>query len=275
MKKSTLFLACCIGLMLLASCKKEITPTITPATGPEYVSQNATVFSGDPITVGFYATGENLVSIMLTAEQNGISLFSHADMLDNVPSYSYTKTFTIDATGAVTIRGTVTDAKGNTVSTSFDVNFNVKPNAKFVGHYEGNLLVSGDVDINVSNMDPMHEVLDNEPCPAVLDIEAGEGINDVKAVVSINNQQNVVNGTVDGNKVVFEAIDDTFTFHYSYQGIDIPIPLNMTYTINGMLNGDELNLDGTCNGNGSVNLFIYSGSIELEGTIGGIMNKTR
>ena len=71
MKRNFLFLACCIGLMLFASCKKDIQPTITIATDPTYVSPNAQVYSGDPITVGFNVTGENLVQIMMVAEQNG------------------------------------------------------------------------------------------------------------------------------------------------------------------------------------------------------------
>ena len=59
MKKSTLFIACCIGLMLFASCKKDpITPTISVITDTGYVTENAQLFSGDNIKVGFNATGE-------------------------------------------------------------------------------------------------------------------------------------------------------------------------------------------------------------------------
>lgn len=273
MKKSILFLACCIGLMFFASCKKEVQPTITVVAGSGYVGPNSAVYSGDPITVGFDVTGENLIQVMLTAEQNGASLFTHSETIDNAAAYSYTKTFTVDATGVVTIRGTVTDAKGNTAIKSFDVNFNEKPNAKFVGHYEGDILVSGDVNIIVNNMEPMDQVLDNEPVPTVIDIVAGDGIDEVIASITINGQTNTVNGTVNGNRVIFEAIDDTFAFHYNYQGIDIPIPLNMTYTVNGTLNGDQLNIDGTCKGDGTISLFIYSGTFELDGTIGGSLNK--
>ena len=265
MKKSTLFMACCIGLMLLASCKKDVQPNINVVTGPEYVSPNVTLYSGDPILVGFDVTGENLVQVMLTAEQNGASLFTHSETIDNAASYSYTKTFTIQATGTVTIRGTVTDAKGNTASKSFDVSFNEKPNAKFVGHYEGNLLVNGVISYNAESMN-----LENEPVPTVINIVAGEGINDVVASITFNEQTSTVNGTVEGNRVVFEAINDTFTFNYNFQGINIPIPLNMNYTVNGTLNSDQLNLDGTCNGNGS----FFTNTIELDGTLSGTLNKT-
>ena len=57
MKKTILFMACCIGLMLFASCKKDSQPNINIATGSNYVGPNTEVFSGDQITVGFSATG--------------------------------------------------------------------------------------------------------------------------------------------------------------------------------------------------------------------------
>ena len=62
MKKHVLFLACCIGLMLFASCKKDIQPTISVATEPEYVHQDSEVYSGDEIAVGFNVTGEKLTT---------------------------------------------------------------------------------------------------------------------------------------------------------------------------------------------------------------------
>ena len=56
MRKSTLFMACCIGLMLLASCKKDpVAPTINVFNGSGYVTENAQIFSGEVITVGFNA----------------------------------------------------------------------------------------------------------------------------------------------------------------------------------------------------------------------------
>lgn len=274
MKKSTLFMACCIGLLFFASCKKDVQPTITVVAGTGYIGPNAAVYSGDPILVGFDVTGENLIQVMLTAEQNGTSLFTHSETIENAAAYSYTKTFTVDATGVVTIRGTVTDAKGNTATKSFDVNFNEKPNAKFVGHYEGDILVSGDVNINVNNMEPLNQVLDNESVPTVIDIVAGDGIDEVIASITINGHTNTVNGTVNGNRALFEAINDDFEYQYNYQGIDINIPLKMTYTVNATLNGDQLSIDGTCKGNGTFNLlFIYNGTFELDITIGGSFNK--
>lgn len=275
MKKTALFMACCIGLMFFASCKKDIQPTLTVVTDPGYVSQNSEVFSGDQLLVGFNATGESLIQIMMIAEQNGTAIFTHTETLENLASYSYTKTFSLDATGTVTIRGTVTDAKGNTATKSFDIHMNEKPNAKFVGHYEGNILFSGTANLNVSNMDPMSQTFENEPYPTIVDIVPGESIIEVMATITINNQPNTVKGTVEGNKVVFEAINDDFTYTYDYQGFSVPIPLDMTYAITGLLNGDQLGIEGSCKGNGEVSLLIYSGTVDLDGTLGGSLAKTR
>ncbi len=275
MKKSILFMTCCIGLMLFASCKKDVQPTLTVISDPGYISQGSEVFTGDQLLVGFNMTGESLIQIMIIAEQNGAALFTHSEPLDNVASFSYSKTFTLDATGTVTIRGTVTDAKGHTATKSFDIHMNEKPNTKFVGHYEGNILFSGTANLNVSGMDPMSETLTYEPFPTVVDIVPGESIIEVQATLTINGQQNTVKGTVEGNKVVFEAVNDSFTYNYDYQGFSVPIPLDMTYAITGLLNGDQLGIEGTCRGNGDINILIYSGTVNMEGTLGGSLNKTR
>jgi hypothetical protein len=278
MKKTTLFLACCIGLMFFASCKKHVAPTINVATGTQYVSQNTQVFSGDQITVGFSTTGENLTKIEMNASQNGTVIYTNAQNIDNESSYLYAHSFNIDAIGTVTITGIVTDAEGRTATASFDILCNEKPNAKFLGHYEGDILITGTADIEIVNMDPMHENLTNEPFPVVVDIEDdNSGSDKVIANITINGQTNQVNGTVTDNKVVFEAINDTFNYDYTYQGFTFRIPINMTYAINGTLNGDQLDLDGDCNGVGDINLsfFNITGTFTLVGTIGGSLNKTR
>ena len=275
MKKSTLFMACCIGLMLFASCKKDIQPTLTVISDPGYISQGSEVFTGDQLLVGFNMTGESLVQIMMIAEQNGNAIYTYSQPLENVADYSFSKTFTLDATGTVTVRGTVTDAKGHTATKSFDIHMNEKPNAKFVGHYEGNILFSGTANLNVSGMDPMSETLTNEPFPTIVDVVPGESIIEVKATITLNGQQSTVKGTVEGNKVVFEAVNDSFTYTYDYQGFSIPIPLDMTYAITGLLNDNQLGIEGSCRGNGNISLLIYSGTVDMEGTLGGSLNKTR
>ena len=274
MKKSTLFLACCIGLMFFASCKKDIQPTITTISDPGFVTPNSEVYAGDEITVGFTVTGENLTKIVMSADQNGTALYMDTQAIANESSFIYTKTFTLDATGTVIIGGTVTDAKGHTATVSFNILCNEKPNAKFVGKYEGNTLITGSYDINVNGMDPMHEDLTDQPFPVIVTMVAGDNNDEVMATITIHDQENTVKGTIDGNKVILEAINDTYTMHYEYQGFDIPISMDMTYNIVGTLNDGMLDLDGNCKGSGDFNMFIVSGTIEMEGTVGGSLTKT-
>lgn len=265
MKKSILFLACCIGLMFFASCKKDVQPTINVVTDPGYVCQGSQVFSGDPILIGFTVTGESLIQITLIAEQNGAAIYTYSESLENVAAYNFAKNCTIEASGTVSIRGTVTDAKGNTATKSFDISFNEKPNAKFVGHYEGDILVSGEVDIVLMG-NPMSNTLENEPFPTIVDIVPGESIIEVQATIMIEGQSNTVKGTVDGNKVVFEALNDTFL--YNVEGFSVP--MNMTYVITGVLNDNQLGIEGTCKGDGG----LLGNTIEIDGTLGGSLEKT-
>lgn len=273
MKKVTLALACLVGLALMASCKKDVQPTITASTNPEYVNQNSEVYSGDEIAVGFNVTGENLIQIVISAEQNGTMLYTHTETLANESNYFYAKAFAIDAMGTVTISGTVTDVKGHTASTSFNILCNEKPNAKFVGFYEGNALITGTMNIINSGMDPMQQEMQDDPVPVRLSVEAGENFNEVIAHVTINEQENPgpIQGVVEGNKMVFTAINSTYNMTYQ----NFSIPLNVTYDIICTLNEGMLDLEGTCKGDGEIYIppFI-NGSIEMEGTVNGSLTKT-
>ena len=274
MRKSTLTMVCLAALALLASCKKDVQPTITVCTDQGYATQNTEVYSGDGINVGFNVTGENLTQIVIKAVQNSTELFTHTEKLANESAYFLAKGFTLEATGNVTITGTVTDAKGNTASTSFDIICNEKPNAKFVGSYKGDAIVTGTYDINTSNTDPIHESLEDQPFPIVVDMVAGEAIDKVIASITINDQTSTVEGTVNGNSVTFEAVNDSYTMTYEAQGFSVPITLDMTYNFVGTLNEGKLDLSGSCKGNGEFNMFIISGTIELEGTVGGSLTKS-
>ena len=265
MKKSILFLACCIGLMFFASCKKDIQPTINVVADPGYVNQGSQVFSGDPILVGFTVAGENLIQITLIAEQDGAAIYTYSEPLENVAAFNFAKSVTLEASGTVSIRGTVTDAKGHTATKSFDISYNEKPNAKFVGHYEGDILLSGVVNI-VFMGTPMNDTLENVAFPTIVDIEPGESIIEVLATITIEGQSNTVKGTVDGDKVVFEALNDTFM--YNVEGFTVP--MNMTYDITGVLNDNQLGIEGTCKGDGG----LLGNTIEIDGTLGGSLEKT-
>ena len=90
MKKFTLFLACCIGLMLFASCKKDpIAPTITLMQGEGYLTENAHFYAEEELLIGYVATGEKLTMVETTIKQNGEFISSYPITFDEQPSISY------------------------------------------------------------------------------------------------------------------------------------------------------------------------------------------
>ena len=276
MKKSTLFLACCIGLMLFASCKKDpVAPTISVITDTGYVTENAQIYSGDIIKVGFNATGEKLTKIEITLTQNGTVINSSQATIENQTSFSHTAAFTVEATGTVTVTGTVTDANGLTGSKSFNINFIEKPNAKFIGHYEGNALATGSYQAEVSGLEPVQQEFTDREVPVILDIAAGDDINKIVATCTIDDRTMTALGTVEGDKITFETINDVITFDYDLGIMVIHPEINVTYSIVSTLVDGQLNLEGSCTGNGVMNYGFFSGTINLEATVGGSLNKKR
>ena len=279
MKKSSLFLACCIGLMLLASCKKDpVAPTIGIYEGEGCVIENAQVYSGDPVMVGFTCTGEDLTRVEIVLSQNGTVLSNYSDDLsgqknDPVPPYVCKHGFVIEATGAVTIKGTVTDANGLTASKSFVINYEEKPCAKFVGRYEGIALVTGTLHANINGMDPIDQDFTDRETPIMLELEAGESPNEVSGTCTFEDRTIDCKGTVEGDMVTFEAMNDVITFNYDMGGFSVSPQLNVTYNIKGTLTDSQLMLDGTCSGGGNINLFIYSGTVDMDATVGGSLTK--
>jgi hypothetical protein len=276
MKKSTLFLACCIGLMLFASCKKDpVAPTISIITDAGYVTENAQIYSGDIIKVGFNATGEKLTKIEITLTQNGTVINSSQATIENQTSFSHTAAFTVEATGTVTVTGTVTDANGLIGSKSFNINFIEKPNAKFIGHYEGNALATGSYQAEVSGLEPVQQEFTDREVPVILDIAAGDDINKIVATCTIDDRTMTALGTVEGDKITFETINDVITFDYDLGIMVIHPEINVTYSIVSTLVDGQLNLEGNCTGNGVMNYGFFSGTINLEATVGGSLNKKR
>lgn len=274
MKKSSLFLACCIGLMLFASCKKDpIAPTITLMQGEGYLTENAHVFANEDLIVGFVATGEKLVEIETKITKDGLLLSRSIESLDELPTYTGSSHISISEAGTVTITGTVTDAAGQTASVSINVFCEEQPNAKFVGRFEGNALSSGTLHANITGMDPIDQEFTDRETPVVLELAAGDDINEVVGTCTFEDRSVDCRGTVEGNVVTFEAIDDVITFNYDLGGFSISPQLNVTYNIKGTLTDGQLMLDGSCQGNGDINLFIYSGTVDMDATVGGSLTK--
>ena len=273
MKKNILFIACCIGLMLFASCKKDpIAPTIRLYDGEVCVPENAQVFSGDPIVVGFKATGEKLTKIEVSITQNNIVLAQDAKAIDAAEDYTYVKDFTIDASGIVTITGTVTDAAGQTATKSFDIVYNEKPNAKFLGIYQGKAYFTGTMEASIAGMEPMHQDVTDQEMPITLTVTEGVSMNEV--ICKINDQEETAVGTVEGDKLSIVLTDLPYTFDYDMNGFSISPTLIMNLNLTATLAEGQLTLEGTCNGDGEVNVFIYTGTMAIDGNISGTLDKT-
>ena len=267
-------MACCIGLMLLASCKKDpIAPSINISNGSEFVTENTQVYTGDEVTVGFNATGENLTKLEVTLSANGTIFTSHFENIEKQASYSYSHTFTLDASGTVTITGIVTDASGQTATKSFNIICNEKPNAKFIGHYEGDALFTGVMKAEMDGVDPIENEFTDRAFSVTLDLREGENMTEVIGNCKIEDQETEIKGTVDGNTVTFEAVNTTVTYNYDLNGFSVPLNMNITYAVTGVLDNETLTLDGTCNGDGEVHILFYNGTTSLEGTIGGSLVK--
>lgn len=272
MKKNILFIACCIGLMLFASCKKDpVAPTIRLYDGEVCVPENAQVFSGDPIVVGFKATGEKLTKIEVSITQNNIVLAQDAKAID-AEDFTYVKDFTIDASGIVTITGTVTDAAGQTATKSFDIVYNEKPNAKFLGIYQGKAYFTGTMEASIAGMEPMHQDVTDQEMPITLTVTEGVSMNEV--ICKINDQEETAVGTVEGDKLSIVLTDLPYTFDYDMNGFSISPTLIMNLNLTATLAEGQLTLEGTCNGDGEVNVFFYTGTMAIDGNISGTLDKT-
>ena len=142
-----------------------------------------------------------------------------------------------------------------------------------MGHYEGDILINGIYDIELSNIDSVHNNITDLPFATIADIVASSNANEVLATITINDHPNTVIGIVDNNKVIFNPINGIYTINYDYNGYVMPLILDMTYNIFGTLNNGKLELGGNCDGYGEINVFFISGSVTMEGVIGGSLDK--
>jgi hypothetical protein len=284
MKKTILFLSCSLVLMVMAGCKKgPVLPSISVLHNQGCVIENSQVYYGGEITVGFSCTGENLNQLDVVLMQNDSILARHTDSLGNaknepVPPYIYKHPFTLEVLGPVTVTGTLTDAQGQVATVSFDINYNETPNMRFVGHFEGDLFINGSYSADLSLIGLQDGDLDSIAFYTIADIVTGDNMNEVVATLTLGDNPNTVRGTVDGDNIIFDEISSTFVFDYSYDGlftINIPIELDVIYSMHGTLTDGVLYLEGDCHGGGDISIMggIINGPMTMEGTLGGSLTK--
>ena len=277
-------MACCIGLLFFASCKKgPVLPSISILQKQGCVIENSQVYYGGEITVGFHCTGENLTQLDVVLSQNDSILASHSDTLngakkDPVTSFDYKHPFTLEVLGPVTVTGTLTDSLGQVATISFDINYNETPNMRFVGHYEGDLYICGVYKADLSVIGVQEGDLDSIPFYTIADIVTGDNMNEVEATLTLGDQPNTVRGTVDGDNIIFDEISSKFVFDYTYEGIfniNIPIELDVIFSMHGTLIEGILNLEGECQGGGDISIIggVVNGPMTMEGTLSGSLTK--
>ena len=273
MKKLAVLSMALVGFMLMTGCQKHVAPTLTLMNGEGYLTENSEVYIYQQAKIGFTATGQKLTHFDVTITQNGELVSAYPLNFDPVDAYTDSVFVSIDVVGTVTVTCTVSDAESQYASKSFNVVCVESPNIKFLGHYEGNALATGTYTAEISGMDPMDQEFNDREIPVVLDLDDAQNLTDIYGHCLINNKTLYCRGSVEGNTVTFEAINDTVSF--SIPNYPVSVPLNVAYTIKGTLSDGKLRLDGSCTGSGDVNLFIYSGTINLNATVGGSLEKTR
>ncbi|MBR3730061.1 MAG: hypothetical protein IKN08_04020 [Bacteroidales bacterium] len=275
MKKSILFMACCIGLLLLAGCKKKVAPTITVFQGEGYLTENAQVYANENVKLGFVATGEKLVELETIITKDGILISRSTESIEGQPS-SYTSSTNISFidTGTMTVMATVTDANGLTASTSYNFDCIEKPYEKFLGNYEGNALFSGNMEVNMDGVDPMQQEVTEHEVPVSVVISGGPAVDEVIILLQMDNQEMELAGKVDGNMITCEADHVSYSFNYDLGGgFNVTPEMDVSYIVKATLDGNQLMIDGTCTGSGEVHVLIYNGTISVDGIIGGSLNK--
>jgi hypothetical protein len=275
MKKSTLFMACCIGLLLLAGCKKKVAPTITVFQGEGYLTENAQVYANENVKLGFVATGEKLVELETIITKDGILISRSTESIEGQPS-SYTSSTNISFidTGTMTVMATVTDANGLTASTSYNFDCIEKPYEKFLGNYEGNALFSGNMEVNMDGVDPMQQEVTEHEVPVSVVISGGPAVDEVIILLQMDNQEMELAGKVDGNMITCEADHVSYSFNYDLGGgFNVTPEMDVSYIVKATLEGNQLMIDGTCTGSGEVHVLFYNGTISVDGIIGGSLNK--
>ena len=233
--------------------------------------------------MGFSCTGENLTQIDVVLSQNDsiLALFTdslNAKRVDPVTSIDYKHPFTLEVLGLVTVTGTLTDAQGQVATVSFDINYNETPNMRFVGHFEGDLFINGNYSADLSIIGLQNGDLDSISFYTIADIVTGDNMNEVIATLTLGDQPNTVRGTVDGDNVVFDEINSKFVFDYTYDGIfniNIPIELDVIFSMHGTLIDGHLDLEGECQGGGDISIMggVVNGPMTMEGILGGSLTK--
>lgn len=240
MKKLSFALACIIGLMLFASCKKDestnnnpddLPLTITPITDEGFVKDGDEVFVLNSFKFGFEAQGTDLTLFTCTIESGGETTSDQTEM-ENAICNSYECTFMPTVAGEIKITGTIKNAKGETATATITINAIETENHKFIGNYDGPLSGSGSIELMGQSFDIPTFDYDSQ-----LEILVGENGNEILSYYITEGTTYEVKGICNGNDVTFEP----FTINYEEDGSAMSLAINLI----GTLENDNLHVTGT------------------------------
>lgn len=220
--------------------------TITAVASPEYGG----VISGS----GTYQQGQTCTVTAIANED-----YTFTNWTENDTQVSSDANYSFTVTGNRTLTAHFSANTGDVTS--------------FVGHYEGNVLANGNTEVIINGFEPtQNEFVDREVLIS-LDLIEGGNMNEVFGTCKIDDREINCKGTVDGDTITFEAINDIVTLNYNMNGFNISPQVDMTYKVTGILMNGQLVLDGTIEGLGEIQIIVYSGNIITNGTIDGALNK--
>lgn len=136
-----------------------------------------------------------------------------------------------------------------------------KPNQKFVGNYNGEMIA----DITISALGQSMPI-DSVAMPLNMEITAGNKNDEVVAICTIEEEECTFNGIVNGDNVDF----DKTTISKEVEGSLV----DLTIDLNGTLAGAILNVNASLEGSGNVVMEGYQIPVTLTGKAYGALNKT-
>ena len=251
MKKLSFALACFIGLLFFASCKKDESTnndpeekplTITPITDEGFVTGGEEVLVLNSFKYGFVAQGTDLTLFTCTIESGGETTTDENE-LDNATYKSYESTFLPSSPGEVKITGTIKNAKGETTSATIIINAVGAENDKFIGNYAGEIVINGTIEVTIFG-ETQTQPLDEQKTDIEMKITAGNENDEVIANFEMEGQPANIKGKCKNNHVDFEPVSETI----AYEGQQI----NCTFIMRGNLDGNTLNVSGNINATGTL-----------------------
>lgn len=235
-------------------------PTITLFEEENCISEGAEVVAGEPFLVSLSGEGKELKDLKLVFVDNDNNVLEEfTKELNNANEFTFTKFFSIDQVGDVTLTATVTDNQDKVAS--LDVNFKVipAPEPTFEAHYQGTV----NLDANASAMMLNYPINVDYDMDILLSEAEEEGR--VNAIITFAGNNYTTTGTKNGNVIDLEPFNVTLDFEGS--------TVDATIDMNGTIGEGVLAVQGDLTGSGNINFSGFNVPATIEGTVSGDLNE--